>query len=64
MNKRQELDMMVMASKIRAEKLLQEAALSWMGKEAREMGAPKPYQGDREEPVIMGGQNGDRPAGA
>ena len=56
MNKRQELDMMVLRAKIRSQQRLQEMMVAWMGQEAVEAGAPKPYE-DRSQPAIAEDRN-------
>ena len=58
MNKRQKLDEMVLRSRIRTQKAIREMALGWTGREATEINAPKPYRGERTEPIIIGDDNG------
>lgn len=59
MNKRQELEMMVLRAQIRSQKRLAEMMVSWLGQEAVEAGAPKPYQ-ERNEPAIVEEKNATR----
>ena len=52
MNKRQELDIMILKAKLHMEKTMEQHNQNWHSKEAREEGAPKSFEVEGDEPVV------------
>lgn len=59
MNRREELNMMILRAQINAQERLKEIAVEWAGSEPVEANAPKPYE-DRSQPAIAEEQDGIR----
>ena len=60
MNKRQELDMMILTSKLRVQERVQDFLISWKGEEARDADNPRPFESKMKQPVVMEEQNVSR----
>ena len=58
MNKGQELDMMILKSQLKTQKLMEKHLMSWEGAQQREKGKLKQYQ--QEEGLIVEGEDGSR----
>ena len=57
MNKRQELDMMLLKSKLRVRERIQNIMTEWHGQQARNVDNPMPFESKQEQPMIAEKEN-------